>query len=172
VLRTRPSITTFLSATALAITSSVAFTTPAHAAPRCSDYNEYRFGTPATDTRVSIRLCVEIINGKGYATAEGSWRDGGSPFQIDKFENFDISVRLERNQATYAGPGVVRDLTTEINYNDSGTFKNTMGPIYSPSGGSLPSGKWTTDGYVTYNINNDGEGSNTLSLPGSPSVTR
>jgi hypothetical protein len=156
----------------LAVTSAVAFTTPAHAAPRCSDYNEYRFGTPATDTRVSIRLCVEIINGKGYVTAQGSWRDGGGAFQIDKFEKFEIYVRLERNQADYSGAGRASVLTTQINYNDSGTFKDTIGPIYSPSGGNLPSGKWTADGYVAYNINNDGEGSHSLALPGSPSVTR
>ncbi|WP_216587201.1 nucleotidyltransferase domain-containing protein [Streptomyces brasiliscabiei] len=169
----RPKTSILFGAVGLAITSSLVLASPAHAATRCSAYQSHSFPTPASDTDVRLRLCVYInpTSGYAYTTAEGTWGDGGGHLQIDKFENFDIFLRLERNQATYSGPGLARDLTTEINFNDSGSFEDTIGPYVSNTGGRLPSGNYTTDGYVKYNINNNGAGSTTWSLTGSPSVS-
>lgn len=173
MLGNRPKALTLVGAAGLAITSSLVLTSPAHAATRCSAYQSHSFSTPASDTDVKLRLCVRInpTSGYAYTTVEGTWSDGGGDLQIDKFENFDIFLRLERNQATYDGPYLARDLTVEINYNDSGSFEDTIGPYNSHTGGRLPSGSYTTDGYVKYNINNNGAGSATWSLTGSPSVS-
>ncbi|WP_420076660.1 hypothetical protein ACOAKG_21630 [Streptomyces sp. JL3001] len=169
--RIRLKASTILSVGALAIASSLTLSTPAYAAPQCSDYQTFTFGTPGDDTKVKIRLCVRITNGKGFYRAQGSWSNGGGHFEVDKFEKFDIILRLERNQATYSS-GRSSVLANDINYNETGSFDDEIGPATPDTGGSLPSGKWTTDGYVNYNINNDGDGNHTLQLTGSPSITR
>ncbi|MGF0174712.1 hypothetical protein ACQF36_30715 [Streptomyces sp. Marseille-Q5077] len=174
MLRTRSKISTLLTATGLALASSVALTTPAHAATECgSSYNVRYFATPGENTSVSIRLCVQIIDGLGYRKVDGIWRDGSGSLEIDKFDNFDIHLQLERNDAVYWGNNnIALDLTAEINGSESGSFSKTLGPSYSSTGGKLPSGKWTTDGFVNFDINNDGEGGNNWSLTGSPSIAR
>jgi hypothetical protein len=171
--RTRLRTSTMLSAGTLAIASALVFTTPAHAATQCGDYHNRFFATPGENTNVSLRLCVKIVDGLGYRVVDGIWRNGSGSLEIDKFDNFDIYLTLERNNEVYWGNNdLALDLTAEINGAESGSFSKTLGPSRSSTGGKLPSGKWTTDGEVIYDLNNDGESGFVWPLTGSPSITR
>ncbi len=160
-----------LGATALAITAPLTLTTPAHAAGlKCSAYQEKTFSTPGGNPTVKLRVCIRITpRGKGYIAVEGSWKGGGGPLEVDKFDAFEIRLFLERNQNTYSNNNA-GDITVAINNNGSGKYENEIGEFSGDAGGSLPSGKWTTDGEVRYNINNDGESGYVWPLTGSPSI--
>jgi|SRR3954451_11554068 hypothetical protein len=70
---------------------------PAAAAGTCSAYQPKEFATRGYDGDVKIRLCVRKSGGVHLAYAEGTWSDGGGA--VANFEQFDIHVRIERNDA-------------------------------------------------------------------------
>lgn len=171
-MHTRLKAPALLGATALAIAAPLTIAPPAHAAgPKCSAYQEKTFSTPGGNPTVKLRVCIRITPaGKGYIAVEGSWKGGGGPLEVDKFDAFEIRLFLERNQNTYSNNNA-GDPTANINNNDSGEYEREIGPFSNGTGGSLPSGKWTADGEVRYNINNDGESGYVWPLTGSPSIT-
>ncbi|MGP3979159.1 hypothetical protein ACTWQF_35160 [Streptomyces sp. 8N114] len=106
-------------------------------------------------------LCVSRINSttlnsKVQVQLEGVHISGGK-----RFDSFKIIYHLERNGSTVKSrtkpwdiPNGGRVHTTSAGFNTSSSFK----------------GGWTTDGIISYNINNDGKGAMTKELKGTPSI--
>lgn len=149
-----------------ALTGTAALTAaPTQAAPEtCTDWQDKEFSTSGLDTDVSIKLCVTKYGGnipEHGAYAYTKWGDGGG---ARKFDNFDVHVRLERNNTVYANGTC--DYTGEVNADSSGGPKRCFGGADT----SPRAGGWTADGYVAYNLDADGEGGTTWSLRGSPQI--
>lgn len=149
------------------LTGTAAMTAvPAQAAAReaCTGWQHKEFPTSGFNTDVSIKLCVEKdTHGHHLAYADVKWRDGGGGGINLKFDNFDVRYRLERYDADYADKAC--DLTSEIYWNSSGS--DSCLPAYSTS---QRDGGWTADGYVAYNLDDDGKGGKKWSLHGSPQI--
>ncbi|MFD9720009.1 hypothetical protein [Streptomyces sp. NPDC059076] len=147
-------------ASALAVGGLMAVGSPAQAATmKCSAQQHKEFPTSGFNTDVKIYVCITGLGGNEYdATVIASWSDGGG---VKKFDNFDIQVRLERNNA----PIVYRtcDITAQINDYSVGRSQCDS-PIYITGN---PSGL-TGDGKVNYNLDANGAGGFTWELTGSP----
>ncbi len=149
-----------------ALTGTAALTAaPAQAAPEtCTGWQHKEFPTSGYNTDVYLKLCVTKYGGnipEHGAYAYTRWRDGGG---TRKFDNFDVRVRLERHNTDYARGTC--DYTSEINADSSGGPKRCFGGADT----SPRDGGWTADGYVAYNLDDDGEGGKTWSLHGSPQI--
>lgn len=116
------------------------------------------------DISVTINLCVERNNGRHRAVADVSW---GSWAGVPKnaFDNFNVKIRLERYDRDQKTRSV--NLTPYINAPDRYAHHITIETAWSTSSAD---GGWTSDGAVSYNINNDGKGDATWSLHGSPEI--
>ncbi|RPF34816.1 hypothetical protein [Streptomyces sp. TLI_185] len=145
----------------------------AAAADTCSAYQSNEFDTPGYNVDVKIRFCIRKSGGVHLAYAEGTWGDGGGA--VANFEQFDIHVRVERND-------VVKHETTcslsgDLNLYDSGSFDENgtshSGSLhcgFMSSTTASGTGGWSADGSVRYNINNNGDGAHTWDLGGSPTI--
>ncbi|MDO0913483.1 hypothetical protein QQM39_22340 [Streptomyces sp. DT2A-34] len=152
---------TVLAASALAVASSLVLNTPAQALGGCGSEQHREFGTSGYNTDVYIQMCVtrERSNpDKFWASAEGYWIDGGG---ARKFDNFDIKVRLERNDSAILT--ATCDYTAEINGASSGTIQCKTGSHYTTSQTGL-----SGDGWVNFDLDADGLGGDTWELTGSP----
>jgi hypothetical protein len=173
--RTMKRIGTAALAVTTALTGTVVFaTSPALAATKCSAQQSNEFDTNGFNVDIKISLCVKTVaevNGRHVAYAKGSWGDGGPDTR--KFNMFNIHVRLERNNDTKAT--YVCDLTSSINLYESGTFGKSgdshdiIHRCWALSDSGLDGG-WTADGYIKYDITDDGEHAKTWSLHGSPGI--
>jgi hypothetical protein len=129
---------------------------------RCTDWQPKEFATPGYNTNVEIRLCVEGYTSAHSGYAETRWWDGGDYYK--KFDNFDVRIRVERYDADYDSTACSYE--SSINLFDS-NYRICDDGLWVGSG---PSGGWSVDGYVAYNLDGDGEGGKTWSLHGTPLV--
>ncbi|MER7172886.1 hypothetical protein [Streptomyces mesophilus] len=149
---------------------------PAAAAFQCNANRQHKeFPTPGTDTDFYIRLCVQrdSDSNRYVAYALGTWTDGGGV--VDKFEKFDIHLRLEKSNVSQAssycdmGPAIYLDSTANFDrYGDENGF--ALDCDLEATKTSTSRNNWTADGYIEYNINNDGKGTQTWSLGGTASI--
>ncbi|WP_406282496.1 hypothetical protein [Embleya sp. NBC_00896] len=141
--------------------------TPAQAAitQNCRS-NEKSFSIPGSrDVSVTVDLCVQRDGSRYRAKAYVSWGSwAGMP--SNAFDNFNVTLRLERNDATQKSQGV--NLTSMINH-PSDYNHNVSWPTAWVT--SSARGGWSADGVVDYDINNDGRGGKKWDLYGSPLIT-
>ncbi|GAB3668722.1 hypothetical protein GCM10027589_35410 [Actinocorallia lasiicapitis] len=148
----------------LAVGLAAGVATPASAASwtKCSAVQSKEFPTSGFDADVRITMCItKWTGGSGGQTlytrayANVSWGDSGD----DKFEKFDLQVRLEQNDR------VITSRTCAL----ARTLDSTSGSTTCSVDGPLNSGANSSDGKVTYNINDDGLGDRApWELGGSP----
>lgn len=132
------------------------------------------FDTPGSNVTFKIKLCVSLTSstGKYHAYAMGSWSGGGN-YAIGEMDKFKLYLRLEIDDF------IMRSETCEfrsgINWLPEESYKPSDIPNLisgecdlSTDGTNTGSGKWTADGKIVYNINNDGDGDKTWNLGGSP----
>ncbi|MGP3952647.1 hypothetical protein [Streptomyces sp. 7N604] len=136
---------------------------PAQASSWCSATQHKEFPTPGYDVDVYLDVCIVRTTSnynKYYASIGGYFIDGGGS---RNFDNFDIKVRLERNNADILTASC--DETYPLNNADSGALQCWTAEYYTTSPGGL-----SADGAVVYNIDSDGAGDFTWSLTGSPEL--
>ncbi|MEU5976065.1 hypothetical protein [Streptomyces sp. NPDC047315] len=140
----------------------IAGNSTAQAAPgpirACSAHQVKEFPTSGYNTDVNITLCVAPRTDGWIASVDGYWTDGGG---VRKFDNFDIQVRLERNDADVKVS--LCDITAEINRADSGTIQCQTKIHKTENQKGL-----SADGKILYDLDADGKGGYTWALTGSP----
>lgn len=156
-----------LAATVLtAVPADAAATVPVDttAATSCTGWQHKEFSTSGFDTDVDIKLCVKKIYYDGAELHEASgkikWTDGGG---LQKFDNFDLHVRLERKNVNYNKDFC--DFTNSIDFDSSGSDS-----CFAGNSGSSRNGGWTADGYVAYDYDADGKGGYAWKLHGSSAI--
>ncbi|MEU5973800.1 hypothetical protein [Streptomyces sp. NPDC047315] len=127
----------------------------------CSATQKKEFATSGYDTDVHLKLCVVPRTGGWLVSADGGWTDGGG---VRKFDNFDIQVRLERNDKDVLVS--LCDITAEINRADSGRIQCQTKVHKTENQKGL-----SADGKVLYDLDADGAGGYTWALTGSPRLT-
>ena len=167
--------------TAAALLGTVATSTPAQAATslHCQT-TSHTFALPGKpDVKVGVQLCVE----RTYVTSDGyrhykawinkvSW-DGTSSWYIggDRFNDFSILPRLEHGttrveDCDYGICGYTQ-AATEINKKEKGSYN----PKYSAVYVKTKKKTWTADGYVLYDVSDDGKPTRTWQLSGTAAVS-
>lgn len=152
---------TITAAVSLAVGMSLLAGGPAQAAKNCTREQHKEFGTSGYDTDVYLGLCADHLSSDAnawYASADGYWIDGGG---VRKFDNFDIRIRLERNNKNVKT--VTCDLTAEINRAGNGTIQCQTKIHRTTSNNGL-----SADATVSYNLDADGAGGKRWHLKGSP----
>lgn len=152
---------------AVGLGMGVAVASPAQAAiTECGPVNTRNFNLPGKpDITVDVIVCVEN-NGADYRAAWFNiyWRGPvGSTLFGDRFNFFKADVWLEKAQVikrTYSC-----DHTGVINNLDDDADTCLMPFKHGESDGS-----WTGDGYIYYDIKDDGKDPVVWSLTGSPHV--
>ncbi|MFH8613674.1 hypothetical protein ACH4E8_01195 [Streptomyces sp. NPDC017979] len=124
----------------------------------CSTQQHKEFPTSGYNTDVYIKLCVAPRTNGWIASADGYWTDGGGK---RKFDNFDIQIRLERNDKDVLVS--LCDITAEVNRADSGTIQCQTKIHKTENMKGL-----SADGKVNYDLDADGKGGYTWALTGSP----
>lgn len=135
----------------------------ANAAQACYP-NVKSFSIPGQlDPTVTIDLCVRTDGPDIVAEAHISWDRGTVGTIGTAFDAFTLNLRLEKNDADIKKATCDSNLLRAINsHRDGDYFCQTS---WANKGSSK---KWSADGNVVYNINNDGDGNKTWSLHGSP----
>ncbi|MEV4004831.1 hypothetical protein [Actinomadura sp. NPDC049753] len=128
---------------------------------KCTSNQDTTIGTPGTNVSVHIKLCIVDSGGYHQAVAYGTFSGGGGT--TDKFDNFDLKVRVERYDSVYDTHTC--DFTSLINNNSS----SAISCGWAVSGSSYNYG-WSADGAVNYDINLDGLGGKTWNLTGTPTI--
>ncbi|MEV7910831.1 MULTISPECIES: hypothetical protein [Streptomyces] len=139
-----------------------------------ANYQSKTFDTPGSNVTFKIKLCVSLnsSSGKYHAYAMGSWSGGGN-YAVGEMDKFLLLLRLERSDAIMRAESC--EFRSGINWVPSDSFRPSDMPTIisgecdlntdaTNSGG----GKWTADGKIIYNIQNDGDGDKTWELGGSP----
>ena len=163
-MRRTTRMATTLAAASLMLAGTAAVSAPsASATSKCST-NTKEFPTSGFNVDVTIKLCIDRWwggPGGSYeyrrASAYVSWGDAGG----NKWDNFDVQVRLENNDADVRTAWC--DITSKLDNNSSGSTTCETTTVVNGSGN-------TADGYVSYNINDDGKGDYGWSLTGSPKL--
>lgn len=161
----------------IALAGTIAFgASPAAAAYKCNGDKQHKeFSTPGVNTDFYIKLCVvrESGSNKYVSYAYGNWKDGGGI--VDKFEKFDIYLRLEQGDVAKAssycemGPAIYLDATADFDrYGDENGF--ALDCDLEATKTTTSRNNWTADAFIKYNINNDGKGTQTWSLGGTGSI--
>ncbi|MES9542193.1 hypothetical protein [Actinomadura sp. NPDC000600] len=160
-------LATGLAATSLAGLGTLTLAGPANATDTQCATSSKEYPTNGFNADVTVKLCIyRNWGGSGggdsykWATAEVSWGDSGA----GKFENFDVQVRIEQNDADVKTRTC--DFTSAINGSSSGSRTCRL-----PSSGSyLNISGNTADGHVVANVNDDGQGDQTWGLQGTPKL--
>ncbi|MGP4028695.1 hypothetical protein [Actinomadura sp. 3N407] len=156
-------LATGLVTTTLAGLGTTVMAGPANATDTRCKTSTKEYPTNGFNADVSVRLCIYRnwggpggSNSYKWASAHVSWGDSGS----GKFENFDVQVRIEQNDADIRTKTC--DFTAEINGSSSGSKTCRL-----PGTGSyLNIAGNTADGHVVANVNDDGKGNQTWGLAG------
>lgn len=140
-----------------------ALASPASAVTSCKSTSK-EFPTSGFNADVTITLCFyRTYGGSGggtmYTGVNGTikWSEAGG----GKFENFDVTVRVEQNDSVKKS--VTCDITSKISVEGSGTAYCNTGSLVNVSANS-------GDGKVVYNVNEDGVGNQTWDLAGTPLI--
>ncbi|MEU9604653.1 hypothetical protein [Streptomyces sp. NPDC048057] len=123
----------------------------------CSAQQHKEFATSGYNTDVYLTLCVARRGGGVIASADGYYIDGGGK---RKFDNFDIQIRLERNNKDLTVS--LCDITAEINRAEDGPIQCQTKFFATGNEKGL-----TADGKVNYDLDADGKGGYTWALTGS-----
>lgn len=138
---------------------------PALAYSTCSAPQEHEFDTPGFNTDLRVRLCIYHGSPTRGAYAQASWGNGGDNVADNhrKFDSLVIHYELQQFDRTVTAGSC--DLATRVNSSESDQFLcETAYRESSRKGG------WSTDGYIVYNLDRDGEGVKRMDLTGSPVV--
>ncbi|WP_198667765.1 hypothetical protein [Glycomyces dulcitolivorans] len=155
----------------LAIAAGIVFAVGSPAQARvveCTDWdtNEKTFNLPGKpDVTVNAIVCIENNGADYYAAWITVYWDGGNVnLYGDRFDKFKPEVYRERNQKIQ-GTVYSCDFTGEIN-----NLTEASDDCLQPFKYYNTNGSWTGDGWIIYNINDDGNGDYYWYLTGSPSV--
>ncbi|MFH8613673.1 hypothetical protein ACH4E8_01190 [Streptomyces sp. NPDC017979] len=154
----RGMLATALAAGGLLVASSPTTAAETAASRGCSTKQHKEFDTSGYNTDVYLTLCVASRDGGYIASADGYYIDGGGK---RKFDNFDIQIRLERDNKDLKVS--VCDITAEINRADNGPIQCQTKIHATGSSKGL-----SADGKVNYDLDADGKGGYTWALTGSP----
>jgi hypothetical protein len=160
-------LATGVAAASLTGLGTLALAGPANATDTQCATSSKEYPTNGFNADVKVELCINRNwGGSGgsssykWATAKVSWGDSGS----GKFENFDVQVRIEQNDADVKTRTC--DFTSAINGSSSGskTCRLPDSASYVNISGN------TADGHVVANVNDDGEGNQTWGLAGTAKI--
>ncbi|REE94746.1 hypothetical protein [Thermomonospora umbrina] len=126
-----------------------------------------------TDLHTSVIPCVHRdTSGNMRASIKFGWSAATLPAvgSGHKLDSLKVVVRMERRLNGSSNDTVLTyatcDFTDEVNSTWNGEETCSVGTAYDYDS----SYDWSADGYFTYNFNNDGEGTFTNSLVGSPLI--
>lgn len=164
MIRTKTALGALVLSTAALV---VGLGTPAQAAitQNCRS-NEKSFSIPGSrDVSVTVDLCVQRDGSRYRAKAYVSWGSwAGMP--SNAFDNFNVTLRLERNDATQKSQGV--NLTSMINhpsdYNHNVSWP-TAWVTSSARGAGAPTASSTTTSTTTGAAGRSGISTEARSLP-------
>lgn len=154
-----------MAATMIGTGAAVAVASPALADTACSAPQEHEFDTSGFNTDLRVRLCIYHGSPTRGAYAQTSWENGGDNVEDNrrKFDLLVIHYQLQQFDGTVTAGSC--DLTRRVNSSESDQFLcDTAYRESSRRGG------WSTDGYILYNLDRDGEGDKRIDLVGSPVV--
>lgn len=160
-------LATGLVATSLTGLGTLALAGPANATTTRCATSAKEYPTNGFNADIKVELCIHRnwggpggSNSYKWATARVSWGDSGA----GKFENFDVQVRIEQNDADIRTKTC--DFTAEVNGSGDGSKTCSL-----PGSGSYVniSGN-TADGRVRANVNDDGDGNKNWGLRGTPKL--
>lgn len=139
----------------------------AQAAGHCTDSQHKSISTPGFNTDLYVKVCATEGTSRHHgAYMIVSWHDGGSSASDGdrKFDSLRVHARVERNNTVYATDSW--SIAGRVNRNESDTWSSTI--VYAASS---TRGAWSGDGYISYDVDRDGEGTQPVwSLHGSPLV--
>lgn len=166
-IRRRPSRRTCvgLAAAMAAAAAPILLPAPALAGVECTSSQHKEISTPGWDTDLYVKVCGSGGGGSNRgAFVIVSWSDGGDSANDGdrKFDKLRVQARVERHGTSRASKSW--SIAGKVNRNKSGTWTSP----WVRTGGGQPSGGWTGDGAVTYDVDRDGAGSRTWQLKGSP----
>ncbi|NEA23387.1 hypothetical protein [Actinomadura bangladeshensis] len=156
-----------MAAASMAGLGTLALAGPANATDSKCATSQKEYPTNGYNADIKVELCISRnwggsggSNSYTWAWAKVTWGDSGA----GKFENFDVQVRIEQNDADIKTRTC--DFTSAVNGSTSGSKTCRL-----PSSGSYVniSGN-TADGHVVANVNDDGEGNHTWGLQGTGKI--
>ncbi|GAA1610851.1 MULTISPECIES: hypothetical protein [Kribbella] len=156
--------TTALAAAVAFIGITVLGVSPASATTACHT-NTRNVSLPGKpDVKFTVQLCVSGSGTYRHAQAYFSWSGSYGLIGGTRFNMVWLDVRLERYDAekTYASSYY----TASVDAQYSGSVS-----IGATETGSLPSGGWTADGTLQYDVTDDGNSPYTWELYGSPVIS-
>jgi hypothetical protein len=125
-----------------------------------------------TDLQVVVLPCVKRDGNKLYAYLRVDWTPMNTPWfgSGHKFDSFKIVAHLERRVNGSSYDRVIAshtcDVTSQINDHNDGIV-TCKTPIYTAYD---PDYDYSSDGYISADIDNDGKGASTWSFHGSPLI--
>ncbi|MGZ0148697.1 hypothetical protein ACXJJ3_16610 [Kribbella sp. WER1] len=163
------SIVKRLGSTALA--ASVAFAavttlgvTPASAATACRT-NVKSVSLPGKpDVKFTVQLCVSGSGTYRHAQAKLSWTGNYGFIGGTRFNLVYLGLRLEQHDAERASTSSYYTASIDAQYSGSVTIGATKT-------GSLSAGGWSADGFLQYDVTDDGRSGYTWELYGSPLIS-
>lgn len=137
---------------------------PASAATECRT-NTRSLNLPGKpDVKLSVKLCVSGSGTYRTAMAYFSWSGNLGYIGGTRLNMLWVSIRLERNDGEQSYDSSY--YTGSVNAQYSGSV--SLGTTKS---GTLPSGGWSADSTVQYDITDDGLSPTTWELTGSPLIS-
>lgn len=139
--------------------------TPASAASGCYP-NSKSYDLPGKpDVTVTVQMCVQSSGNSRRTYAKIGWDGNLGYIGGKRFNSYVLSIRLEKNDAIKTVTSC--DFTSNINNNYSSEDHFCYGPWLSSSS----SGGWTGDGKALADVADDGNGTYTWDLHGSPVIS-
>jgi hypothetical protein len=137
---------------------------PASAAEQCNT-NTRSLNLPGKpDVTLNITLCVSGSGSYRQAMAYFSWSGHYGYIGGTRLNSMWLQIRLERYDGVQAAASSYYTAAVDAQYSGS----VSIGALKK---GSLLTGGWTADGTVRYDITDDGLGSTTWQLTGSPFIS-
>ncbi|WP_214402471.1 hypothetical protein [Pseudonocardia lacus] len=161
LLGTGAALATMLTAAPAAAAAPAPAVAAAAAPAGCRDNGGREIDTPFFNTDLNdVQVCIEQApTGEYRATVTGFYTDGGDGSR--KFDRLAVTVRIEQAGKFQIATNTC-EKTREVNATPNGSLQCSV------EGEPIGGGAITADGFITYNIDADGEGDLHWSLHGSP----